>query len=395
MVKRHLRSGFTTGACAAAAVKAAITCLDGRCCGAGTVEIPFPDGMRRELRVKNCTVSASEGSIRARASVIKDAGDDPDVTNGAEIAATVSISPLPLPLTGKEIERAARSALSPIGYWIPCTFIIKGGEGVGIVTKPGLAVAVGEPAINPVPRAMILEAAREAIRSGRQLPNNATVTITISVVNGDILAQKTLNHRLGIVGGISILGTTGIVTPLSADAWKATITSGMDVAKACGCEEVVVSAGRASEKGHMNRIGLPEESYVLMGDHLGLAVGEAAARGFSRIHVAAQWAKLLKIAMATPQTHVKFGALNPTSAALFLHNMGIPVSLDTPFNTAREIFDLLLETHEKPEPLFRRICGVAARYVSALGSGIPTTAHLIGYNGELLSSASAPRNKNS
>lgn len=384
---RRLRSGFTTGACAAAAAKAAILCLDGRCCGAGMVEIPFPDGQRRTLQVKDCSTIHVEGIPCARASVVKDAGDDPDVTNGAEIVATVCISPVPLPLTAKELERAATSSLTPVGLWMPRTITLQGGEGVGTVTKPGLAVPVGKPAINPVPRAMIIDAAREALRGGRQTPDNAEVTITISVPNGRELAKKTLNYRLGITGGISILGTTGIVTPLSAEAWKATITAGMDVAQATGCREIVLSAGRASEKAHMRSFGLADEAYVMMGDHLEFSVREAAARPFERIHVAAQWAKLLKIAMATPQTHVRFGALQVRKAVEFLRVDGVPIPAELNFNTARELFDHLTAATVDPAFYYERVCGSAARYVASLAGPIPVTVHLAAYDGRLIMSA--------
>lgn len=380
---RRLRSGFTTGACAAAAAKAAILCLDGRRCGASTIEIPFPDGERRDLFVSEVTTEMIDGVPACRAIVIKDAGDDPDVTNGAAIVATVSINPVPLPLTGKERDRASTGSLSPTGLWIPCEIIIQGGPGVGRVTKPGLAVAVGEPAINPGPRAMITAAVREAIQSGRQLPNNATVTITISVVNGDKLAKKTLNHRLGIVGGISILGTTGIVTPLSAESWKATISAGMDVATATGCTDIVLSAGRASEKAHQLHFRLPEEAYVMMGDHFAFSVAEAAAHKFARIHIAAQWAKMLKIAMATPQTHVRHGALDPEQAVALVRKLGGRIP-DQPFNTARELYDLITATHDDPKPLFRKICAAAKAYAASFAPSSEIICHLVDYTNKII-----------
>ena len=204
---------------------------------------------------------------------------------------------------------------------------------MGVVTKPGLSIPVGEAAINPVPSKMIKEAVMEAIsesgESGNRLigesqkqspsfpihpftysPIHRLVEITISVVNGEKLAKKTLNSRLGIISGISILGTTGIVKPISAEAWTATITSSMDVAKAMGRSEIVLSAGRSSEKAHMEKFNLHQESYVMMGDYLEFALIEAKKHGFKKIHLCAQWAKMLKIAMATPQTHVRHGAID-------------------------------------------------------------------------------------
>lgn len=389
--RRPLRSGFTTGACAAAATKAAILCLDGRHCGPGPIEIPFPDGERREIFVSNAATEIIDGVPVGHASVIKDAGDDPDVTNGAEIIASVSINPVPLPPTGREREHAVTGKLAPVGFWLPPgEFVIKGGEGVGTVTKPGLAVPVGEPAINPVPQAMIINAAREALRSGRQLPSSATITITISVKNGEKIAQKTLNHRLGIVGGISILGTTGIVTPLSSESWKATISAGMDVAVATGCTDIVLSAGRASEKAHLHHYRLPEEAYVMMGDYFAFSVSEAVAHGFGRIHIAAQWAKMLKIAMTTPQTHVRHGALNPAQAAQFVKTLGGAIP-DRPFNTARELYEAILQTKTDPDPLFRKICMSAAKYAASFAPGAKIQCHLVDYDGTI--SMSAPKLK--
>jgi cobalt-precorrin-5B (C1)-methyltransferase len=225
------------------------------------------------------------------ASIIKDAGDDPDVTNGAEIKAEA------------RHQNTDKNTLSS-DFCPLASVLIKGGKGVGIVTRPGLPVSVGETAINPVPRKMIKEAVMEAIiqstdnrkqntdktnlasdlcllYSGLErgdcpsppradtgtavesgLSPTSAIEITISVVNGEELAKKTLNSRLGIIGGISILGTTGIVKPISSEAWTATITSSMDVAKAMGHDEIVLSAGRTSEKAHMKKYNLPEESYV-------------------------------------------------------------------------------------------------------------------------------------
>ncbi len=390
----RLRSGFTTGACAAAAAKAAILSLNGYCCSGGSVEIPFPDGQRRGLSVKDCFLVYQDSFSCASASVIKDAGDDPDVTNGAEIIATVCITSVPLPLAGRASAGSSQSVSATAALLEAQTIIVKGGEGIGTVTKPGLAVAVGEPAINPVPRAMILDAAGEALRSCRQVSGNAEVTITISVPNGKALAKKTLNYRLGIVGGISILGTTGIVTPLSAESWKATIGAGMDVAKATGCEEVVLSAGRASEKAHMRGFNLPEEAYVMMGDHLEFSVLEAAARGFGRIHVAAQWAKLLKIAMAKPQTHVRFGDLQAQKAAVFLRSIGVPLPAESRFNTAREIFEFLNAAQPGASVHFEKTCAAAGKYLGSISRGVPVTVHLAGYEGSLVKSVPAG-NKNS
>jgi cobalt-precorrin-5B (C1)-methyltransferase len=392
--KKRLRSGYTTGACAAAAAKAAALELLSSESGVQktekikSVEVPFPDRSRVKFRVRGSGVR--DQGRTAWASVIKDAGDDPDVTNGAEIVAEAN-------MTQTINEGARRSA--------PLQIIIKGGEGVGTVTKPGLAVPVGEPAINPVPRKMIEEAVREALSAearkrgsmeeemkkenlpASRLPNSRAIAITISVPKGGELAKKTLNYRLGIVGGISILGTTGIVKPVSSEAWTATIASSMDVARAMRLEEVVLSAGRTSEKVHMKTYNLPEESYVLMGDYLEFSLLEAKKHTFEKIHLCAQWAKMLKIAMATPQTHVRFGAINTKKAVEFLNSLGIYIPREKDFNTAREIFDFINAELQTPDAVFKRVCRSAKQYAERIAAGVHVLSYLVSYNGEILANS--------
>jgi cobalt-precorrin-5B (C1)-methyltransferase len=315
--KEKLRSGYTTGACAAAAAKAAVRCLLGARDEA--VEIPFPDGSRHRFVL--CRVQRLDGD-RAMASVVKDAGDDPDVTNGAEIGAEVRW------LDGPETE--------------PITLV--NGPGVGRVTKPGLAVAVGEPAINPVPRRMIREAVLEGLAECGQ--REKYLEIAIFIRDGEILAEKTLNRRLGIIGGLSILGTTGIVRPISAKAWTDTIEASMQVARAAGLNEVILATGRTSEAAVQQRLSLPEEAQVMMGDYLQYALEAAGRHGFARIHLAEMWAKLVKAALAVPQTHVRNGALETHQAADLLASLGLDTATSELLrgaNTAREIYDHLVK----------------------------------------------------
>ncbi len=377
---RHLRSGYTTGACAAAAAKgAALLLLTGRLCpeegaaqgpagvrGVGTVEIPFPDGSRHAFRIERAWHEEAGGA--ACASVIKDAGDDPDVTHGVEIVARVVFSG-----AGSGEEALPR-------------VVIRGGEGVGVVTRPGLALAVGEPAINPVPRRIVVEAVMEALADGPvPFDNSAGLEVTISVPRGAALAKKTLNSRLGIVGGISILGTSGIVRPLSSEAWTATITASMSVARAMGKKEIVLSAGRASEAAHMARYALPEEVYVMMGDYVEYALLEAKKHGFDRVHLCAQWAKMLKIAMATPQTHVRHGVIDLARAAAFLGGLGFTGLKGRGFTTAREMFDLIGAAPAGAcRPLFSRVCAEARRFAESITCGVPVSVCLVSYKGEVI-----------
>lgn len=350
---RKLRSGYTTGACAAAAAKAAaLAALTGAM--PDNVEIPFPDGSRASFPVRAVEMNAGDGT--AWASVTKDAGDDPDVTNGAEIRAYARLA---------------------AGDGVGIT--VAGGEGVGKITKPGLAIPPGEPAINPVPRRMIREAVAEALAGSGE---KRAVEITISVPRGRELAKKTLNERLGIIGGISILGTTGIVRPLSADAWTATITASMNVATAAGIREIVISTGRTSERAAQAALGLPPEAFVMMGDYLEFALKEAARHGFKRIHLAAMWAKTVKAALGSAHTHVRHGALEAEALAMLLGETGADAALVDELkhaNTAREIYDRLSAMGRRD--LIRAICLRARRnaegFTGSEGSEVPAAVSLM------------------
>ena len=355
MAKR-LRSGFTTGSCAAAAAKAAALMLldEGP---PATVEIPFPDGSRKIFHVHS-TRSNDDGSFEAY--IIKDAGDDPDVTNGAEIGARVGLA------------AAGSKNCVEIEDLLLC-----GGPGVGRVTKPGLAIRAGEPAINPVPRGMITRAVREVIPEG-------PVTISIIVPRGRELAEKTLNYRLGIVGGISILGTTGIVRPVSADACTATIKASMDVAKEAGLKDIVISTGRTSEKGAQQLLDLPEEAYAMMGDYLEFSLLEAAKRGFSTIHLSGMWAKIVKAALRVPQTHVRNGALEMIDAAALLEELGADGTLLEKIkqsNTAREMYKHL-EADGRDE-IIRKVCLKAREYAEDV-SGKMVKVYLVDHKARIL-----------
>ncbi len=363
MRKRRLRSGYTTGTCAAAATKAALwALLKGE--KLSQVEVTLPGGSRVRLPVHRVEIREKEAS----AAVIKDAGDDPDITNGVEIVATVRWGS-----RGGEIQ-------------------LKGGPGVGRVTKPGLPVPVGEPAINPVPRQMIREAVKEVL--GDQ---NLGLEVTFSIPKGEALAQKTLNPRLGIVGGLSILGTSGIVKPLSSEAWLATIEASLRVAQAVGLEEVVLSFGRASELAHMRHYRLPEEAYVLMGDFVEFALRAVDRLGFPRVQLAGQWAKLLKCAMVADNppivqedygftTHVRHGVVNPSEALAFLKAEGLAIPEKTPvFNTARELFEWLLGLPPKvPQDLFRKVLFRVQSLAARWAPKTETKVVLISYRREVV-----------
>ena len=261
-----LRTGFTTGACAAAAAKAAATLL---CEGVApeSVEIELPEGQRVRFPVLQCR---REGEI-AQATIRKDAGDDPDITHQATIVAEVAFA------DGGDVRFAA-------------------GDGVGTVTKPGLALAPGEPAINPAPRRMIQQSVREV--TGRGLK------ITISIPGGRELAARTFNPRLGIEGGLSIIGTTGIVKPFSAPALTASLQCALDVAAACGVQAPVLVPGNIGERAALRNLRVDSGQIVQVSNHWGFMLDQAVRQPkFERLLVLGHPGKLAKLVDGEWNTH--------------------------------------------------------------------------------------------
>jgi cobalt-precorrin-5B (C1)-methyltransferase len=286
--KKQLRSGYTTGACAAAVSKAATLALLSQTT-VEEIQISLPVGERVNFTVHHCVFD----NLQASCLVIKDAGDDPDVTDGAEIWATVS-------------------------WKNEAGITLKGGRGVGTVTKLGLEVAVGMPAINPVPRKMVLEAIREL-----PMPENKGLEITVSVPRGEELAKKTLNRRLGIVGGISILGTTGIVVPYSVEAYKACISQALDVAVASKCQEAVLTTGRRSEKFAQRELKLPEEAFIQMGDFVDYALRECAKRKLAKVSLWGMVGKISKLANGHFYTHISSSEVDINFLSKVALNCGV------------------------------------------------------------------------
>lgn len=293
----------------------------------------------------------------ARCFVVKDAGDDPDVTNGAEVHALVSYLPR---LTGTNV-------------------IITGGTGIGKVTKPGLAIPPGEWAINPVPRSMIEQSVTSVFSEFRN--HNSAISIEISIPDGEERATKTLNARLGIIGGLSILGTTGIVRPISAKAWTDTIDAALDVAKACGCRTVILSTGRSSEMAAQRHLpDLPEEACIMMGDHVAYALQACAARGYNQPIIACQFAKLLKIACGYVNTHAAASELDLAVLHRWATAEHLPaeiLAIISHANTAREIAVATAFDSALVEILSRR-----ARLAATVHApGIELHTLLCGYDG--------------
>lgn len=265
-----LRTGWTTGACATAATKAALTAL---VTGVPQrrVEIGLPAGRRVSFPVARCEV---DGRTRAEAVVVKDAGDDPDVTHGAELTATVSWHDAP----GLRLD---------------------GGPGVGTVTKPGLGLPVGGPAINDTPRRMIGQAVAEVVDL-----SEVGVRVVVSVPRGEIMARKTTNRRLGILGGISILGTTGVVRPFSTASWRASVVQAVHVMAAQGERTVVLCTGGRTERAARALLPeLPEVCFVEVGDFTGAAVTAAVGDGMTGVVFVGMAGKLAKLAAGILMTH--------------------------------------------------------------------------------------------
>ncbi len=304
---RQLRHGYTTGVCAAAAAKAGAILLRGFLAdgGAGTgvsdVRICLPGGKLVMIAISETKVLTKGRSPETYAAVIKDAGDDPDVTDGLEIVARVRLI---------EGEKGV---------------VIKGGTGVGVVTGPGLQVKAGEPAINPVPCRMIRDAVRGVIPEGG-------VCVEISVPGGEEVAEKTFNPRLGIVGGISIIGTTGIVVPMSVDALKATIRCEIDVAyeevKPRDSKPVFLVPGKIGEDAVKAFFG--DIRIVQMSNFVGHALSYASKKGFRNIALGGHPGKLAKILMGHYDTHSKNSPQAKRFVADFLGVRG-------DFNTVEEI----------------------------------------------------------
>ena len=271
--KMKLKTGYTTGSSATAASKAALISIINQK-KTENVDILLPKRSYLKIPIYSCEF----GSDRAKCSVIKNGGDDPDVTHGAEIIVELSF-----------IEKINE-------------IMIDGGEGVGIVTKPGLGLEINKPAINPVPKKMIIENLREI---GKEILLEKGIRIVISVPKGKELGPKTDNPRLGIINGISILGTSGIVIPFSTAAYAASIRQNLDVAIAAGNDRVVLTTGGRSEDFAKKLVDLPEHCFVQIGDFSGYAIQQCGRKNIKRAYVVGFIGKLAKMAAGVKQTHVK------------------------------------------------------------------------------------------
>lgn len=305
-----LRSGLTTGTCAAAAVRAALLALGGRI--VSSVMIPLP-GSGERIEVPVHLTGVVSGSA-ARAVVIKDAGDDPDVTHGASVVARVSVGAIPGPVS----------------------FV--GGEGIGTVTLPGTGLDVGEPAINPAPRAMITRVVRELVPE-------AAVTVEISIPGGSALALRTFNPRIGIAGGLSVIGTTGIVRPFSHEAFVEAIRRELQVAAGSGADRVVINSGGRSEQAiRLVYPSLPPHAFVHYGNAVGETLQIAAELSIPRLTIGMMIGKAVKLAEGQLDTHSHTVTMNRSFLSDLASGAGCtPEAVDVigSLNMARELWALL------------------------------------------------------
>lgn len=356
--KKEMRSGYTTGACATATTKAALLALiTGEQQTESTIFLPV--GKFATFEMESCVVE----SDYAEAGTIKDAGDDPDATHGALIKSTVSWTDKP-------------------------GIFLDGGIGVGRVTKDGLPVPVGEAAINPVPRKMILETAEEVLTTHGITRG---ISIIISVPDGEKMAEKTLNKRLGIIGGISILGTRGTVIPFSSSAYMASIVQAISVARASQCEHVVITTGGRSEKYGMQQYpDLPEEAFIEMGDFVGFTLKQCKRQGIKKVSLVGMMGKFSKVAQGVMMVHSKSAPVDFNFLANVAMEAGVNdqelLEMLKQANTASQVGDLLFENgYHKFFTLLCTYC--CSSGLKEIGGGISIETSLYTMKGTLLGKA--------
>ena len=353
--KGKLRTGFTTGTCATASSKAAALAIINQKT-ISNVDVLLPKRDRINIKINSCEFTKNN----AKCSVIKDGGDDPDVTHGAEIFVDLSLT--------NNID----------------TVEIDGGQGVGRVTKPGLGLEIDSAAINPTPKKMILENIQEV--AGEILKKNG-IKIVISVPKGKELATKTDNPRIGILNGISILGTSGIVIPYSTASFAAAIRLQIDVVSSMCDEEVVLTTGGRSEDFAREIIKLPDHSFIQMGDFSGYTIQQCAKKGLKKAYVAGFIGKLAKMAAGVKQTHVKGGKVDMK----FLSELAKKCNANSETirkilgaNTARNVQEIIMEDGVNGffDEITKEVCNQMRQHSE---EKIPVEVILFDFDGKVLS----------
>ena len=353
--KTKLRTGFTTGSCATAASKACILAIQNQKI-IENVDIILPKRSRLEINIDTCEFTTNS----ARCSVIKDGGDDPDVTHGAAVFVNVELTNVK-----KEIE-------------------IDGGEGVGRVTKPGLGLEIGSAAINPTPKKMILENVKEV---GEELLEKNGIRVVVSVPKGKELGPKTDNPRIGIMGGISILGTSGIVIPYSTASFAAAIRQQISVVNTMNDDNVVLTTGGRSEDFARKIIDLPDHSFIQMGDFSGYTIKQCAKQELKKAYVAGFIGKLAKMAAGVKQTHVKGGKVDMKFLSELAKRCNAgedTISKILGANTARNVQEIIIE--DKIDGFFDEVTKEACDQMRQHSEGkIPVEVILFDFDGTVLS----------
>ncbi len=350
---RPLRRGWTTGTCAAAASRAAYEALL-----TGTfpdpVSVLLPGGARPAFAL----ATSERGGDFARAGIVKDAGDDPDVTHGALIVATV------------------RLAAPGAGV------LFRAGEGVGTVTRPGLPLAPGEPAINPVPREMIRTAIAEA---AALFGGSGDAIVELSIPGGAKIAERTLNGRLGIVGGLSVLGTTGIVVPYSCSAWIHSIHRGIDVARAAGLDHIAGATGSTSEAAIARLLGLPDAALIDMGDFVGGMLKYLRRHPIPRVTIAGGMAKMTKLGQGLLDLHSRRGEVDLGWLSRVAAGLGGDAALAAQIERANSAMDAFAAAEAAGIGLPGGVAAAAWKTAAhALGDGMHLEIAIFGRSGELL-----------
>jgi cobalt-precorrin-5B (C1)-methyltransferase len=340
-----LRHGWTTGACATAATTAAYTALL-----TGEFPDPVPIDLPRGLHPSFALARESLEPGAASAGIVKDAGDDPDVTHGALVSARVTLGE---PGSG---------------------VLFRAGEGVGTVTKPGLPLTVGEPAINPVPRRLMREhVAAVAARCG----GTGDVVVEVSVENGAELARRTWNPRLGILGGLSILGTTGVVVPYSCSSWIDSIRRGIDVARAAGHTHVAGCTGSTSERTVQQLYGLPEDALLDMGDFAGAVLKYLRRHPVPRLTVAGGIGKLAKLAEGHLDLHSGRSQVSFAALAELVAQAGGGAGLVAGVREANTALDALQQCQAAGLPLGDLVAAGARRTAEGVLLGAPVEVDVV------------------
>lgn len=329
-----LRSGLTTGTCATACVVAAVQQLLGQRTLA-SVEVTLPRGQQVSLEIIQCQPLSD---IRVRTATIKDAGDDPDITHGATVFVELCLTEAP----GIQFSAAA---------------------GVGTVTRDGLVLAVGEPAINPVPRQMITDhLQRYAEFYGYQ----GGFEVAVGVEQGEQLALKTMNPRLGILGGLSILGTTGIVRPYSCAAWIASIRQGVDVASSNGLMHIAATTGSTSEQAIVAKYGLPEMALIEMGDFAGALLKHLKKGQLDTLSLCGGFGKISKLANGHLDLHSRSSSIDLPELARLASELGASEALQNEIRDGNTSIAALKACQRDGIPLADAVCEQARQKAQAI-----------------------------